>query len=313
MDIELLQGNLPISESPGLDSTDPRLDEIATLSQAGNHAEAAARSEEILAEGIYDIRLICFFLYGYWLESGLASLLILIECLNSLLRDNWQALGPLNNPRVHSEKSLDWLFRQLFKKIQYEENKKTPLWREWQGEALDADRIPVAGSAFREALNLRLDDKAGALIAQWSKIEQWLQTFQILTNPSAETGPDRTDDSLDGDDCATVSTSWSAFNLADINADTSYPLQLLQKKLAAFDHVVREGKFAQAALLADDINDTLANFDPKLFFPKLFENFSKLQVLYFQELIAYADQRDDPQWLAMREWLKVDIDGFINH
>ena len=129
MKIELLQGSLPVTENPGLDSTDPRFDEIATLVQGGQYAEAAKLSETILAEGIYDIRLMCYFLYGYWLELDLLSLLEVMNCLNHIILENWQAVGPVKKREKFFQTSFNWLFRQVLKKIQYEEKKKTALWQ----------------------------------------------------------------------------------------------------------------------------------------------------------------------------------------
>jgi hypothetical protein len=39
MNIELLQGQFKVIENSNFDSTDPRLDEIATLAQAGEYSE----------------------------------------------------------------------------------------------------------------------------------------------------------------------------------------------------------------------------------------------------------------------------------
>jgi len=319
MRIELLQGDLPITENPGLDSTDPRLDEIATLSQEGNHIEAAALSEAILADGIYDIRLICFFLYGYWLESGLGSFVELIDCLNHVVLDNWEAVGPVKNRDKNLEKSLDWLFRQILKKVQYEENKNTLLWRQWQSEAgaVDVKKILELGEIFRSHLDQRLDNKAEPLVAQLSKIEKWLMTFQQLaylppepvlseSGFESEAEPFTDDDEVEKDGPPPV-------NFTGLGTEMSYHMELLLKKLAGFERALQENKFPQAALLADDINQTLDTFDPKLYFPKLFESFVRLQALNFEALIVYADHREDPHWQAMQEWLKVDIDSFINY
>jgi hypothetical protein len=49
MNIELIQGTLEVSESPGLETTDPRFSDIATLVQEGNYEEAVP-GEAILAE-----------------------------------------------------------------------------------------------------------------------------------------------------------------------------------------------------------------------------------------------------------------------
>jgi len=42
MNIKLIQGPLEVSESPGLETTDPRFGDIATLVQEGNYEEAGA-------------------------------------------------------------------------------------------------------------------------------------------------------------------------------------------------------------------------------------------------------------------------------
>jgi hypothetical protein len=89
-------------------------------------------------------------------------------------------------------------------------------------------------------------------------------------------------------------------------------MALLLKKLAAFERVVQDNRFVEAALLAGDINESINNFDPKLYFPKLFESFVRLQALNFEALSTSAQQSEEQQWQAMQEWLKVDIDSFIN-
>lgn len=320
MNIECLQGSFPATEHPGLDSTDPRFTDIATLSQDGRHEEAAELCEALIAEGIYDIRLICFFLYGYWLENGLASLLPVVGSLNNVLGENWQAVGPEGNLTTSLEKSLDWLLRQILKKLQYEESKKSPLWHEWQAaaETVEVGEILAAGEQLQAGLNQRHPDKAAVLIAQWSKIEQWLAGFSRLAESAPDepedtetlSEPEAIDDKPAGTDYA---ITLSAQDSTILTIETSYHMAVLLKKLAAFEHVIKENKFPQAALLAEDINHTLATFDPKLYFPKLFETFVRLQVVNFEALTAYADLQEDPQWQAMQEWLKVDLDSFIKH
>lgn len=317
MNIELLQGSLPVAEHPGLDSTDPRFADIATLAQDGQHAEAAALSEALLAEGIYDIRLICFFLYGYWLENGLASLLPVVDSLNNVLLDNWPAIGPEGNLNTSLEKSLDWLFRQILKKLQYEESKKSPLWQQWQAnaEVVEIDTILAAGEQLSDCITRQHPDKAAELTAQWSKIEQWLISLRQLTDSPPEQEPPEAAPESDGADQNLADNANQQVAQAQeslmLSVETSYHMALLLKKLAAFEQVIAENKFPQAALLAEDINHTLATFDPKLYFPKLFETFVRLQVINFEALTAYADLQEDPQWQAMQEWLKVDLDSFI--
>lgn len=310
MRIELLQGNLPVTENPGLDSTDPRIDEISTLAQVGNYKEAASLSEDILADGIYDIRLICYFLYGHWLEEGLASLFDVIDGLNNAL-DNWEAIGPLNKREKTFEKSLDWLFKQLQKKIHYEEDKNSPLWKQWQARFNPTDVVSILelGETFRLGINHRLEDKADGIISLWSKIEIWLKGFrQLMTIESAHSEDEpSTDDSI-----AVENYPVATIPALGLEIESSYHMELLLKKLAAFERLLQEKKIPRAALVAFDINQTLSNFDPQIYFPKIFESFVRLQALNFEALAEYAEDQESPQRRAMQDWLKVNIDSFIN-
>ncbi|MDO9168026.1 MAG: type VI secretion system protein IglI family protein [Methylobacter sp.] len=313
MRIELLQGGLPVTENPGLDSTDPRFDDIATLVQAGKHAEAANLSEALLADGIYDIRLICYFLYGHWLEEGLSSLFDVITCLNNVL-ENWEAIGPVTRREKSLEKSLDWLFKQLLKKIQYEENKNTPLWQQWQAHfnTDEMSNILELGETFRLGINHRLEDNAGAIIGLWSKIEAWLVAFQQLMYRPAEpvyAEPEQSESDFTAADMLPM----MAIQPRGLEIESSYHMELLLKKLAAFERLLQEEKFPRAALMAVDINETLSNFDPKIYFPQIFETFVRLQALNFEELSNYAENQDSAQWQVMQDWLKVDVDSFINN
>jgi len=314
MQIEWLQGKLPISENAGLDSTDPRLDEITTLSQAGNHAEAAKLSAAILDDGIMDIRLIGFVLYGHWLEQGLASLLALSLCVNNVILDNWLALGSSKNLNRNVEKSLDWLYRQVLKKLQYEESKNSPLWQGWQADAntVNVAAILEAGERLRFGLNQRLEDKARPLIDQWSKIEQWLSNFQRLSYRPPEIAANIVETEVEEVVAEKAPTPTPNIAATGLQTEMSYHMALLLKKLAAFERVVQDNRFVEAALLAGDINESINNFDPKLYFPKLFESFVRLQALNFEALSTTAQQSEEQQWQAMQEWLKVDIDSFIN-
>jgi len=314
MRIVLLQGNLPASENPGLDSTDPRIDDIATLVQAGQSIEAANQSEAILADGIYDIRLICYFLYGHWLEEGLLSLFDVISCLNNVL-DNWEAVGPVAKKEKSAEKSLDWLFKQTLKQIQYEESKNTPQWQQWQASfnADEADQILELGDSFRLSLSHRLEGNAPVVIDLWSKIEQWLHSFQHMMYRPEQAQLDEPEP-LEGEtSIEVVLPTTMASRGSGLEIESSYHMELLLEKLAAFERLLQEAKYPQAAVVAVDINETLNNFDPKIYFPKIFESFVRLQALNFEELSAYAENQDSPQWQVMQDWLKVDVNSFINN
>ena len=131
MSILLLQGNLPVTDNPGLDSVDPRYDGIVSYVQEENFIVAITLIEELFEENIFDIRMICYYLYGYWLDNSFASLNEVLQCFNNLLSDNFEAIGPIANREQNFEKSFSWMMRQIFKKITYEEKKNSSLWQQW--------------------------------------------------------------------------------------------------------------------------------------------------------------------------------------
>ena len=143
MNIELLQGTLEVSESPGLETTDPRFSDIATLMQEGKYEEAAAKSEAIISEKIYDIRAIGYFFYGHFMEQNVLAMADIYLCLADLLSDNMEALGPAKNRKKHIQTILNWLMRQIIKKLQYEEEKKSDLYEEW-ASGVSSDQVQEA-------------------------------------------------------------------------------------------------------------------------------------------------------------------------
>jgi hypothetical protein len=248
------------------------------------------------------------------LEQGLIKLIEVVDCLNNIIVKNWDALGPSNKREKIFEKSLEWLLKQLLKKIQYEESKNTALWQEWKTN-INVDQINQIlqlGAVLRLSLNHQFEDKAGPLIDLWSKIEQWLRVFQQIECQPVEVEAEILGD-LNIEEVVPVEIINSPVNAlknTGLAFESSYHMNLLLKKLAAFERLLEEGKFPKAALMAEDINQTVSNFDPKLYFPKVFETFIRLQALNYEELSS-AYQQDERHWQMMQDWLKVDIDSFV--
>jgi hypothetical protein len=315
MNIALLQGSLATSGNAGLESTDPRFDEIATLVQEGNYLIAANLSQAIIADEIYDIRLISYFLYAHWLEQGMASMTEIIQSLCTLIAENWEAIAPAHKREKSIQTSLSWMFRLLLKKVQYEEKKQTVLWQQWLTSinTTEVAEMLSASAALRLTLDKQLGGNAKTILELWSKIEHWLHNFaQMVTDPPVLTVPESEPADNAGKEVS-HSVPIPTFKVDHLNIELSYHMVLLLKKLAAFEHLLQAQNFSRAALVADDINQTLANFDPMLYFPKTFEAFFRLQALNFEELSAYEEHRGSPQWQAMQEWLKIDVDSFMSN
>lgn len=182
MDIKLIQGSLEVRENPGLETIDPLFGDIATLVQEGNYKQAAARSEKILKEKNYDIRIIGYFLYGIFLEKGLGKMADIFITLSGILKNNINAIGPVRNRENQVKTILTWLMKQLLKKMQYEEKKKSDIWNNWFS-TVSSDRVQEALDAaddLRKILGQSLEDLSGSVLDGLMKINEWLTSFQSL-------------------------------------------------------------------------------------------------------------------------------------
>jgi hypothetical protein len=329
MNIELLQGTLEVSEKPGLETIDPRFSDIAALVQGGNYKEAAAKSETILAEKIYDIRIIGYFLYGHFIEQELPALADVYLCLADLLRDNIDALGPARNRGKHIQTILNWLMKQIIKTLQYEEEKKKGLYQEWiSGVSSDqVQEIIDAGGKFRSSLVLVLEDSAGPVLDGMVKINDWLVSFQRLVyrepkpEPEEEKEPEIEEKAAAEEEIAQEPQEEEREPVYEpvpqaedeiTGVEGSYHLKVLIKKLETFDHLVSTQKYASAAIVADDINAIIANFDPRIYFPNLFIRFALQFAANINNLASYAEYKESAAWQALQDLYKVDLDSFVD-
>jgi hypothetical protein len=309
MNIELLNTTLEVTENPGLDMIDPRLLDITSLVENGEYQEAATQAEQILEEGAYDIRITGFFLYGVFLEQGLGDLNVILECLTRLITENWEAVGPVKNREKHVQASLNWFLRQLAKKLQYEEGKDSDVYQQWIGE-VSSDDIQAALEAsegLQSALGEALEDQAEPLLDGLSKVNEWLGTFQRLVYREPEPEPEAEAELAERE--APVGAPIADVAVA---AEGSYYLQLLLKKMEVFSRLIEKEDFPKAAIVADDINQIIADFDPRIYFPKMFSKYSLLRAVNIGELNASEEHKGTLEWQTMQDLYRVDLDSFFS-
>jgi hypothetical protein len=314
MNIDMLNTTLEVKEDPGLDIIDPRLMDIAGLVENAEYMEAAVQAEQILEEGAYDIRIAGYFLYGVFLEQGVGVMAAIMGCLASLLTENWEALGPVKNREKHAQTSLNWFLRQLAKKLQYEEEKESDVYQQWVGE-VSSDEVEEALEAseeFKRALGTTLEDLAEPLLESLPKVNDWLRSFQQVVYREPEPEPELEKEYESGEEVEPAAAALSPLTADDaVLAEGSYHLGLLQRKMAAFERLVAKEQYPKAAIVADDINNIIANFDPRIYFPKIFSNYSLLLALNIGEVTTYGANKGSVEWQTMEDLYKVDLDSFV--
>lgn len=312
MDIEILKGELEIDENPGLATTDPRLSDIATLVQAGDFQRAALQSREILTEKIYDIRIVGYYLYGHFVENGLAALEEIFTCLAEILHKNMAALGPARNREKHIKNTLSWLFKTISNNLVYETEKRTEIYSQWQASITpeQVQNILESGSGLQEAIAML--EVSSDITDVFTKILEWVQVFHNVVHQ--EQNRDEEEQQLEVAE-ETVPQKEAAKTLRENftieGIEGSYHMKLLMRKLDAFDRLVEADKLALAAIVADDINNSISNFDPKLYFPGLFTRFYVQFAKNLNSLISYVQFKNSAAWATLQELYKVDIESFI--
>lgn len=312
MVIEILKGELEINENPGLATTDPRLSDIATLVQAGNYQQASLQSREVLSEKIYDIRIIGYYLYGYFAENGLAALEEIFMCLAEILHKNIAAMGPARNREKHIKNTLSWLFKTISNNLVYETEKRTEIYSQWQASITPEQVQSILESSRRLQESITVLEAASDVTDLLTKIMEWVQVFQNIVHQEQnrnEVGQELevAEETVQQKEAVKILSE----NFTIEGIEGSYHMKILMRKLDAFDRLVEADKLALAAIVADDINNIVTHFDPKLYFPGLFTKFYIQFAKSINQLVNYEQYRQSAAWATLQELYKVDIESFI--
>jgi hypothetical protein len=313
MNVDILNSTLEVSENPGLDMIDPRLLDITSLVESGEYLEAATQAEGILEEGAYDIRITGFFFYGVFLEQGVGGLTAILQCLTKLFTENWDAVGPIKNREKHTQTSLNWFLRQLVKKLQYEEGKDSDVYQQWVAE-VSSDEVQEtldASEELQSALGAALEDQAEPLLDGLSKVNEWLGTFQRLVYREPELEGEY-EPEAEAEPAEMLAPVGAPISDVAVSAEGSYHLQLLLRKMEVFARLLEKEEFPKAAIVADDINQIIADFDPRIYFPKMFTRYSLLLALNIGQLNASEEYKGSLEWQTMQDLYKVDLDSFFS-
>jgi len=315
--LEKLSGDLDAGAEPGMETVDPRFTEITDLAASEDFATVAARVEELVESGVYDIRLIVFYLFNCFSESGVDVLGEVFTTLRALLGPNKDAVGPVARRERHVGVSVSWLCQTMVDRMAYHESKNDDAWVGWQ--SLDPARLDEAVAAV-DATARDLEDPAFGDTAQVvGHLVRWLRDIRESTDEADQNAEQPTDEATMKDSAEEGARPIAAPAIAsaqsspgsEITLHGSAQLRELLQKLEGFEHLISEGRFDRAALVSDDVLAILEDFDPRLYFPELFASFGRLLSENVGQLESQWENRDTMAWNAMRQFYRVDLAGFV--
>lgn len=295
----------PVSLSIG----SPELDSVRELADIKDYPALLSLAEDLSERGIYDVRLLIYGVYGEFISNKLLGLPDLYESITLIFTTAWHAIGPEQKRDTYAKNSLSWLFTQIlidFQTVQLDSGEE---WNIWLSN-LSHDDVEFLQSGLTstvEIISESIGDIASSVDAKVRAISDWIIEFDhSIPEPIPET--EDLDEPLTegkGDVNTSAQSSENSFALSG-----SPHLKILLEKIQVFEHVLLNGDMLKAAVIANDINQIMESFDPRLYFPQLFSSYFYHLVGNINPITELMDMRDTPQWIALHNLYSVDIDRF---
>ncbi len=288
---------------------DIRFEEVVSLVDQEQFEEASNLIQAIFTEGRIDIRLVMYYLYAQFITQGMVALEEIFSTLMNILTDHWKNISPINQRDKYLEQSIIWFFSSIAKQLKRSEKlvkeKKPDIFLKQSVDALTPEVITQLSNschAMQAFLSQKFNDKS--LIQYMLFIEKWLAAVKTPDQTEKPTPPLPLQTETKDHTPQTSASPQEALTLSE-------PMQLLMRKLEAFEALIREEKFEKAALIADDLSLILKNFDPALFFPKLFTPYFALIARHIDDLSQEWENKGSLKWESLHKLYQTDLSEFI--
>jgi hypothetical protein len=322
---EPLQGSPPEQENP--EDEDPRLSAVADHVTKSTYAQAARTAEELLRDGIRDVRIIGAYLFGSFVEQGLEAMPRIFRSALLCLTESWEAFGPREKKAVLANNGLRWLFKTLSRHLLHHERLKDEEWKRWREPS---NRAPIEealslGKPLLAACAQRLPD--GDSVQAIRPVLSWLQEHlsavpaeapppkeaQLAAVPDPEEEPDEEPETPESEPeprprpaAARSSASAQAPGLP-----ISPAMELLLRKLQAFDMLVAEQDFLKAGIVAADVLGTIERFDPRVYLPTIFARFFSGLSSHAETIEPMLHNTESLAFRSLDQLYRVDLDAFL--
>jgi hypothetical protein len=303
---------LELPPSAALDERDLELLQAARgalMGQPARPKEAIQVVRPLFEAGKFDIRGLAVMLQAVAMDRPVVGAAAVLDQVAQLLTDEWESLGP--SPEDKRRKLANMAFAATLDQIRVS---LTAAAQSGQVEkALDgwADgREPVTWDLLCEAVQKAA--RARGLDAVLAKLPDVRSACQPLVRKPEPAGEGEADDEREPAPEPKPRTQRREGRAGGkVTMRASNHFFELMEKLRAFETLVSRNECGKAAIVAQDIQQTIASFDPRLFFPELFAGFFEGLASRAEELAAFGAQLDAPAWNALGQLYRVDLEAFL--
>jgi hypothetical protein len=325
MKITLLTEDLKQNDNPGLDTFDPRFDEVVSCIESSNYEEAAQLCQNLFEEEIYDIRLVGYYCFAFFLSEGFSSFSSIFIELNNLLKNNFDAYGPVRNKEKQAGVAIKWLFSKSTKHIQHELNKRTKTLESWTScEKVDAeatcDKLNELTTTIEEIIPKPKDilSESGTLLKELKNIAELC--VDNATPPSVEIEEKIPEEQVINDRQSNRSSSttldhgtyYSNINESELQySSRSLSLNQLIVKLNSFKILCQKADYLKAKIVLDDLEKMIENFKVEEYYPETFSSYFKLMGKHYSEMEEYFKESQSLSWQALVQLYELDPEAFL--
>jgi hypothetical protein len=317
------------------DASSRALDEIMHLAQSAKYEPAAQRAAELLDSGCKDVRAFVVYALGVFAERGPASVPPLFDSISNVLSASASEAPVQASALRTTDTTLRFGFRILKAHLDFDERRPEAARKAWiqRFESGSTASVLRACADLRKAIHALIevpvcDAEFGAVVERLEAyctrndrekseardvalprdpepedVESWPSEEAILPPQPAEPEPPRSQPSF-------------ARRASDFEVDprllvVSPALAQFIRKLEVFEQLVTSGSLGKAAIVASDIRNVIAAFDPVVYLPNLLAPHFRLVSSSAEELSQYSAQSGTPAWQALEQLYRVDLDAFV--
>ena len=343
VNIRILQTPLTSPSSRILGENDPALDQILALAERSQFVAAGEQTERLWREQVYDVRLLGVFLLASFVEQGMGALADIFSAVNVILGQSWEFVSPTVGKQKQFDVALRWLVTGILGQFRFAQKVKSPHWTAWlsQWDKTDQKQVFDRMSSVSSLLEAVLP---GALSR--GNLLQFHKTLKDFPTTHADDVNDRqrSTQATAGSDLSSQVIDVEILNGGESNMQSpleppkdenptgspgavqsaavpgapttltivlSPSLHELMRKVAAFNRLVRLGKFKQAAIVHRDLKEHIEKFDPRLYLPSVFGEYCSNIVTHAEKLLPVLDIKNDFATQALIDLYRMDLDRFI--
>jgi hypothetical protein len=321
------------------DASARALDEIMHLAQSAKYEPAALRAAELLESGCKDVRAFVVYALGVFAERGPASVPPLFDSISDVLSAIVPETPVSASTLRTTDTALRFGFRILKAHLDFDERRPEAARKPWtqRFESGSSAAVLRACADLRKAIHSLIempvcDAELGAVVerleaycARNDRERRDARAVAVVGEPEPE--PERGEPSpvevgsanvppqLAGPEPPRPEPSF-ARRASDSEVDPSLlvvspALAQFIRKLEVFEQLVTSGSLGKAAIVAGDIRNVIAAFDPVVYLPNLLAPHFRLVSSSAEELSQYSAQSGTPAWQALEQLYRVDLDAFV--